>query len=306
MRAHFAMLCVVALALGLHASTATTLSLPQPPFARDGIRNVVSFHDDFYSGSAPAGDGGFDSLLALGIKSVLSVDGAIPDVQRIEARGMRSVHLPIGYGGFDDARKAELVRAVRDLPRPLYLHCHHGKHRSASAAATIAVSLGWLTSAEAQSRMKLAGTAAQYKGLWECAARAVPMPSEAIDAARADFPRITNPATFVAAMVAIDESFDQLKLLEKSGWTALADHPDITPLSQAGQFADLFRVLADPPAIDTLDNAAVSQVRSWLAASAAQAASLESLINDRDFAAASTLMTDIRTSCQVCHSKYRE
>jgi TonB family protein len=34
-----------------------------------------------------------------------------------------------------------IVRAVRDLPGPIYVHCHHGKHRSAAEGANTDVSL---------------------------------------------------------------------------------------------------------------------------------------------------------------------
>ena len=156
-----ASLALLIVGLPVWLADARALGAAAPPVAaatdapRDlpGLHNVVDFRgqgaDGFYSGSVPEGDAGFDALVGLGVKTVISVDGALPDLARAKARGLRYVHLPIGYDGFDDARKAELVRAVRDLPRPIYLHCHHGKHRSAGAAATIAVSLGWMTNAQA-------------------------------------------------------------------------------------------------------------------------------------------------------------
>jgi len=164
-----------------------TVAVPPPTMAdgapRDlpGLHNVVAYHEGFWSGGVPEGQAGFDSLRSLGVRTVISVDGALPDLALAKAAGLRYVHLPIGYDGFDDARKAELVRAVRDLPKPLYLHCHHGKHRSAGAAATVAVSLGWMTNAEAAARMKVSGTAEGYKGLWACTAKAAPMMAAAID-----------------------------------------------------------------------------------------------------------------------------
>lgn len=49
--------------------------------ARDlaGLHNVVLFHEGFYSGSAPEGDEGFNTLASIGIKTIISVDGAIPE-----------------------------------------------------------------------------------------------------------------------------------------------------------------------------------------------------------------------------------
>lgn len=277
-----------------------------------GLSNVVAFHDGFYSGSAPAGDAGFDSLSSLGVKTILSVDGAIPEIELAEKRGMRYVHLPIGYDGFDDARKAQLVRAVRDLPKPIYLHCHHGKHRSAGAAGTIAVSLGWLTNDEAATRMKVCGTAAGYKGLWACTAAAAPMTAIAIDAATSDFPKITKPDSFVASMVEIDETLDRLKLAEKNGWLAPKDHPDLAPISDAGKLADLFRLIGEPPAKPNQNPQEqadrLAQIHLWLKAESMKANELERMLENPSAKTAemSQTLAAIGASCKQCHVKYRD
>jgi len=59
-----------------------------------GLHNVVPYtgsgSEAFYSGSAPEGDAGFDALVKLGIKTVISVDGATPDLARAKAELERS------------------------------------------------------------------------------------------------------------------------------------------------------------------------------------------------------------------------
>src|SRR6516164_7654896 len=47
-----------------------------------GLHNVFRISAGLYSGSVPEGDAGFDSLHRLGIRTVISVDGARPDVDR--------------------------------------------------------------------------------------------------------------------------------------------------------------------------------------------------------------------------------
>ena len=280
-----------------------------------GLHNVVAFHDDVWSGSVPEGDAGFDTLQALGVRTILSVDGALPDLDRARARGMRYVHLPIGYDGFDDARKVELARAVRDLPRPIYIHCHHGKHRSAGASATIAVSLGWLTPELAADRMKVAGTAAGYTGLWSCTANAVPLAAAIIDAAPADFPERTTPTSLVAAMVEIDDVHDRLKRAQKAGWRAPKDHPDLAPLADAGRLADLYRLLDDDARLTDVAPAERNMVREWLVREGLAAARLEQLIeamgvpsNDRDAltARADASLAMLGASCTACHRAHRD
>jgi protein tyrosine phosphatase (PTP) superfamily phosphohydrolase (DUF442 family) len=283
----------------------------------EGLHNVVAYHEGFWSGGVPEGKAGFEQLRSMGVKTIISVDGAVPDLELAKSMGMRYVHLPIGYDGFDDARKAELVRAVRDLPKPIYLHCHHGKHRSAGAAAAVAVSLGWMTNEQAAARMKVSGTAAGYKGLWSCTAKAAPMAAAVIDAASASFPEVTRPESFVASMVAIDEAFDRLKLAEKAGWKAPADHPDLAPVADAGKLADLFRLI-DEASLRKCSPEGADELKSWMARSATAAAQLEAALERAgktapegpeaasQRAAATALMAGLAADCKACHAKYRD
>lgn len=231
------------------AQPAEAIAQPQlsdaTPRNYPGIHNAVAYHPGFVSGSVPEGAEGFATLRAMGVKTIISVDGAAPNVDLAKSYGLRYVHLPIGYNGFDQARKAELVRATRDAMQdgPVYIHCHHGKHRSAGAAAAVAASLGWMTTQEAVARMKVSGTAPDYKGLYTCAADAQVMSAAAIDLVPANFPPVAAPKGFVKSMVQVDEAMESLKAIQKASWGVPADHPDVVPAAVAGQLADLLRVL---------------------------------------------------------------
>jgi len=307
--------------------TFASISAGDPPRddARDeprdlpGVHNLVSYKGssgaEFISGGAPEGTVGLDSLAKLGIKTIISVDGAIPDVAAAKARGMRYVHLPIGYDGFDEARKLELARAVRDLPRPIYIHCHHGKHRSAGASAAIAVSLGWLTPDQAAARMAVSGTAKGYTGLWQCTAESAPIAAALLDAAPADFPERTMPSSLVAAMVEIDEVHDRLKLAQQAGWRAPADHPDLAPLADAGRLADLYRLLDDDAQLKDVPESERATVREWLVREGLAAARLEQVIEsmsvtepDRSALAkrADAALALLGASCKACHQQHRD
>lgn len=273
-----------------------------------GLHNVVAFYRDFWSGSLPEGDAGFDTLKAMGVTTIISVDGAEPDVERARARGIRYIHLPIGYNGFDDRRRLELARATRDALRAdqgaVYIHCHHGKHRSAGAAGAVVVSLGWLTANDATARMKVSGTAPDYKGLYACTSNATVLDAATIDAVPADFPEVSNPATFVKSMVEIDVISDHLKLVEKAGWTAPRNHPDLVPAAEAGRMADLFRLVA---ASDKARNQPEDFAAS-LALDAERIAQIEALIvaGERDTTKMSDLFKAVQASCKDCHTKYRD
>lgn len=295
------------------SSTSTRTAKIDPPTLDDtaprdffGLRNVVAYHEGYYSGGAPEGAAGFDSLLGLGVKTVISVDGAAPDLAAAKARGMRSIHLPIGYNGFDEQRRLQLVRATRDAMKdgPVYIHCHHGKHRSAAAAGTVAASLGWATSMQMVERMRVSGTAPSYKGLYACTTGATVLGADVIDAVPADFPEISRPTGFVRGMVQIDETYEHLKAKEKAGWTVPENHPDLVPAAEAGQLADLFRVLADGPRAGRRP----SDFTETLRGTAGRARALEEMLaaGEKDAKKLSEQFRIVGASCGDCHAKHRD
>jgi len=271
-----------------------------------GLPNVVAYHGDYYSGGAPEGEEGFVTLSAMGVRTIISVDGAAPEVDAAKAHGLRYFHLPIGYNGFDEQRKLELVRAARDAIAvgPVYIHCHHGKHRSAGAAATIAVSLGWMTPEQAVERMRVSGASPQYRGLYASAASARVIDTKTIDAVKADFSEVARPKGFVKGMVEADEIVEHLKAIEKAGWKAPPDHPDLVPLAEAGRLVDLFRFMAagDRAADEGSDfTNRLTQLQD-----AAQRLENRLAAGEADTSAFSEQFRQIGASCKSCHAKYRD
>ncbi len=105
------------------------------PLEAAGVHNLFRVSDRVYSGSTPDGDAGFAALERLGVKTIISVDGARPDAEAAARHGIRYVHLPFGYDGIPRDKAVALVRVARDSPGPVYVHCHHGKHRGPAAVA---------------------------------------------------------------------------------------------------------------------------------------------------------------------------
>lgn len=290
------------------ALTISNLSLPTladtKPREYPGLHNAVAYHDGYISGSVPEGEKGFASLQAMGIKTIISVDGMVPEVELAKKYGLRYIHLPIGYNGFDETRKKEIARASRDAltEGPVYIHCHHGKHRSAGAAAAAASTLGWLTPDEGVSRMKVSGTAAAYTGLFACARAATPLDQVVIDAVPANFPAISRPSGFVQGMVDADEALEHLTAIEKAGWKAPADHPDLVPVNEAGRLADILRILAE----SDRSTKHVPDFAEFLRKNSGQAQQLEdALAAGKDNTLLNTLLKAVNTSCKECHIKHR-
>ena len=88
-------------------------------------------------GGQPAGEVAFQNLKALGFKSVLNVDGAVPDVEAAERQGLVYVHVPIGYDGIARDEALRIVKAAEMCEKPVYVHCHHGRHRGPAAAMLV-------------------------------------------------------------------------------------------------------------------------------------------------------------------------
>jgi protein tyrosine/serine phosphatase len=55
-------------------------------------------------------------------------------------------------------RTKELAKADRELAGPIYLHCHHGKHRSPAAAVVACVTAGLILPHAALPILRTAGT----------------------------------------------------------------------------------------------------------------------------------------------------
>jgi hypothetical protein len=271
-----------------------------------GVHNVVAYHDGYYSGSVPEGDAGFDTLVGMGVRTIISVDGAEPELAAAKARGMRYIHLPIGYNGFDEQRKLELARATRDAMKdgPVYIHCHHGKHRSAGAAAAVVASLGWATPEQGVARMKVSGTSPNYTGLYQCALESVVVSATALNAVPADFPEVSKPAGFVATMVEVDQVFDHLSDIERAGWVVPAEHPDLVPAAEAGRLVDLFRAAHASKYSKTKP----ADFGEMFEKDIARAQSLEDLIvaGGAPPEKLSATFKPIGASCKECHSKHRD
>lgn len=269
-----------------------------------GLHNVVPVTPKLISGALPEGDVAFDELKAMGIVTIISVDGAAPEVEAAESRGMRYVHIPLRYEGYTTEQQLELARAVRDLPGPIYIHCHHGKHRSPAAAASAAVLLGELTPDEAVAMMKRAGTAPTYKGLYQCVATAVVADVSVVNAVPADFVAVAQVTNMVEAMVEADHTFEHLKAVKEHGWRVPPDHPDLVPVAEAGRLADALRVAAEDPAC-----AAESAEFSGLMLTASRnVEALEKLLESGTTEAAvlDAAFVVVQKDCKSCHVTYRD
>jgi len=272
------------------------------------LPNAYRLHPQVISGGLPEGDEAFRELKELGVQTVISVDGALPDVETAKKHGLRYVHLPHGYDGVPEERGHELAKAVRDLPGPVYIHCHHGKHRSPAAASIVCVELGFLDLAQAQNVLKVAGTSPNYKGLYSSVDHARKVEAKLLEELKAEFPERVAPAPLVESMTALEHPFDHLKQFQKNGWKLLPAHPALTPGHEAlllrEHYTELLRnevVMKGKPA----------RFVELVMESEETALELEKLIHDAadkeiPAAEADAIFARVTGSCVTCHAEFRD
>ena len=213
-----------------------------------GVPNLIRLTEGIYQGATPEGDAGFASLEKLGVKTAISVDGATPDLEDAHRHGIRYVHLPIGYDGVTREQALRLAKAVRDLPGPVYIHCHRGTLRGPTAAAVARLFLDdHCTVEQALAGMKLAGFDPRYTGL-SAAAKELKRPTtKELDEVSTDFPEAAPPSGLRQVMVAVDATLDNLRAIRKAEWSTPKDKPDLDPPHEGLQLVEHFKELQRQP-----------------------------------------------------------
>lgn len=276
------------------ASTA----LAQQPIALGlpGIHNAFRATERIISGSQPEGNAAFAALAKLGVKTIISVDGARPDVAAAHKAGLRYIHLPIGYDGVPKQRVVELTKAA-DSPGQVFVHCHHGKHRGPAAVGIICeATFGW-SAEQAVAWLRQAGTAPEYPGLYRAAQDFQPVTKEQL-AKVGPLPEVAKSTPLVDSMVALDERFDALKAAQKAGWK-------MRPAEAATLVWEQLRELVRSD--DTVNRP--EEYRTKLATAVSATSSLCAAFNINspatDLPALDAAFQKVSQSCTACHTAFR-
>jgi protein tyrosine phosphatase (PTP) superfamily phosphohydrolase (DUF442 family) len=278
--------------------------------ATQHLPNAWRIHAKVISGGQPHGEEGFQELAELGVKTVISVDGAMPDVEAAKKHGLRYVHLPHGYDGIPEARVKELAKAVRELPGPIYIHCHHGKHRSPAAASVACVSAGLIDPKLAVTVLKSAGTSEAYRGLYGSAGDAKKLDDRLLDELAVEYPETAKIPPLAEAMVGVEHTHDHLKTIAAAGWKPTPDHPDIEPAHEALLLREHYTELLRSEAVKQEPE----DFQRMMQESEAAALALEKALAARKVAgyageAAAEIpaaFKKIEANCAACHKAYRD
>lgn len=272
------------------------------PVDLPGLHNVVTYAPDMFSGSVPHGREGLAALAAMGIRTVISVDGATPDVATAEELGMRYVHLPFSYDGVPAERRTALAQAVSSCDGPIYVHCHHGKHRSAAGLATALVTAGRLDSGRAEARMNVSGTSPNYAGLWQSVRDCQVLDAEALKVDPASLPSVATVSGMVAMMSEIDVVFENVGYARIADFGPMEDHPDLVPANETKRLHALFEQLKSEPESVAHDDG----YQRWLDEAVVLSGKLDGAVRSNDLTAAQSLYAEVRRNCKACHKEYRD
>ncbi len=286
-------------------SKSETNSVPATvhPLKAKGIEKFYQLTERIYSGSAPDGEAAFAALKERGIKTIITVDGSQPDVETARRFGLRYVHLPIGYDGVPTNQAMRIIKAAETLPGPIYVHCHHGQHRGPAGAAVICMATAGWTAAEGEAWLHLVGTATNYGGLYKSVEKFHPPSAEVLAKLPADFPEKSQVSPLADVMIQIDEHFDNVKLIRKSGYQQPTSHPDLEPAQAALLFSELFKELKRTGIADKRGDDFKAKLDEAVTAAAALSDSLNG--KPADIKAADKAFLRVGESCTACHKAHR-
>ena len=278
-------------------ATTVKVFVPQKQ-EQPGLHNVVQASGGVYSGSEPEGEAGFGSLEKLGVRTIVSVDSARPNVELAHQHGIHYVHIPIGYDGIPTIAAAAITRAARESNGPLYIHCHHGKHRGPAATAVACLARGDATKSDAKKILELAGTSRDYAGLWRdvenyTAPDPLVTPPELVE--------IADVPSFAQSMAHVDRCYDRVKAAAEASWSAPGDSADQSPAHLA-----LLLQEALNESSRLLDEKTPEECRNWLNAADATATELFEAVKANDGTRATETFRKLERSCKQCHAKYRD
>ena len=261
-----------------------------------GIHNLIRVNDWLYTGSEPEAEPGFQTLHDLGIRTVITVDGTKPDLARAGERGIRYVHIPIGYNAIPQERVLQIAKAMQSLPKPIYLHCHHGKHRGPAAIAAIQLCLDpSFTPEQAEGWMTQAGTDPRYKGLFELPRTLKRPTTEDLDRVSSEFPSVNRVADLAKWMVEIDATWDKLKAAQAAGW--------INPAASAGDAVLLIEQYREVKRLPLPQKQGFAKYRET---AEAEASKLEHALRVSDTKGATAAFLAGKSVCQKCHDDFRD
>ena len=266
-----------------------------------GLHNFRRWSDRVAQGGGPEDEEAFANLARLGYHTVLSVDGAQPRVELAEKYGLGYVHVPIGYDGVTPDEALRIVKAVEASQGPVYVHCHHGKHRGPAAAQLARIAIDGIDNGTAVEDLRVSGCSPDYPGLYRAVER-FRAPSAAELAGVGPLPSAVVPTGLRALMAEIDERWDLVKASQAAAWSVPPRFPDIDPPHEVGMIENWLREVIELERRGEAREEFLGHARE----SQEAASALERALEAGQRAASDAAYKRLNASCKACHAQYRD
>ena len=276
------------------------------------IENTFRVSEKIFSGGGPVTAADFEALRQVGVKTIISVDGQPPNSELARKYGLKYIHLPMGYGAVAQEQAAKIVQAVGTAKEPVFIHCHHGKHRGPAAVAIAARALEGWSSEEAQAWLKQAGTSADYRQLIQSVCETQPLSSQQIAKLNFVLPESVPPPPLTERMLAIDDHFQNLKSPPAK---ILAASPASQREFLENEVQQLLEQLKEVQRQENGPNPkAQAAFNTLLRGSVEPVSNLQEVLKDRKTAGESPLLNKVYVefikqvgqSCVRCHQQFRD
>ena len=114
---------------------------PQTPLDRHvpGVANFGFVSADLWRGARPTALG-FSALAAMGVRTVIDLEER--DASAEMPAGVQYVRFPVPGWRADQVDMTKVLRAINELPKPIFIHCREGRDRTGLAVAAYRVAQG--------------------------------------------------------------------------------------------------------------------------------------------------------------------
>ena len=268
----------------------------------EGLKRFRQWSPTLYQGAQPQGDVAFKNLAAMGVKTVISVDGAIPDLESAHKYGLKYAHIPMGYDGVPEDVAVQVLRAYRDAAGPVFVHCHHGKHRGPAAMMTLRIGIDGISNEQAIGEMKMSKTSPHYEGLYGDIGKFRKLTDAQFAKAPESIPEKVVPDGLLATMVDVNLRWDNLRLSRSADWGVPPESPDVSPPHEARMMWELYRESLRAGHGKEHGEKFLALYR----AGESSAIELENALRAGDKQKAEQHYQVLKANCKACHSSYRD
>lgn len=126
------------------------------PVASASLKNWYQLNEDVYRSEQPTRRG-FVEIRNRGIRTIVSLRKGHTDDALAVGLGFELVSVPMKAPTIRESHLIAALRAIREAPKPVLFHCHHGSDRAGAVAAMYRIVFQGWTKEDAIDELKRGG-----------------------------------------------------------------------------------------------------------------------------------------------------